>query len=192
MKKTLSVLIVLMIVSSVVFARRIDNPGVAVRTAVVKSGTTFKLYYKGTEQNDVKVSILDAGRNVVFSETLRKVGGFVRPYNFSNLPEGDYSIEIADKNGRHSEKVSYEIPNLEKLAHLRKVSGGEEKYLLTVSNKEANDLTVKIFDASNTMIYDHTEEIDSDFARVYNLERFSGRFTFEITDGNGVTKSLSY
>ena len=96
MKKTLSVLVVLMVISSVVFARRADNPGAAAGMAVVKNGTTFKLYYKGTQQMDVKVSILDATNKIVFTEVLRKVEGFVRPYNFSNLPEGD----IQDRNSR--------------------------------------------------------------------------------------------
>lgn len=191
MKKILSVLVMLMVISSVVFARRMDNPGTAFGMAVVKNGTTFKLYYKGTQQMDVKVSILDASDNVIFKEVLKKVEGFVRPYNFSNLPEGDYTIEIADKNGSKTERVSYQNGEVGKLAHLLKVSGSEGKYLLTVSNKEKDDLTVKIYDDSDNVIYNHTEEVKSDFAKVYNLERFSGKFTFEITDGKGITTSLS-
>jgi len=192
MKKTLSVLVVLMVVSSVVFARRMDNPGAAASMAVVKNGTTFKLYYKGTERMDVKVSILDAADKIVFTEVLKKVDGFVRPYNFSNLREGEYSIVIADKNGRQIEKVSYQKGKIERLAHLLKVSGSEGKYLLTVSNKEPGSISVKIYDAANNIIYNQKEEVNGDFARIYNLEKVSGQFTFEITDGNGVTKSLSY
>jgi len=192
MKKILSVLVVLMVVSSVVFARRMENPSTANGVAVVKSGTTFKLYYKSEQQSDVKVSILNSSNKVVFSEVLKKVGGFVRPYNFSNLPEGDYSIEIADKNGRQVERINYQNSSTEKLAHLLKISGSEGKYLLTLSNKEANDITVRIYDDSNNIIYNQTEEIDGDFAKLYNLEKFSGKFTFEITDGKGITKSLSY
>ena len=192
MKKILSVLVVLMVISSVVFARRMDNPGTATGIAVVKSGTTFKVYYKSEQQTDVKVSILDSSDKVVFTEVLKKVEGFVRPYNFSNLPEGDYSIEIADKNGRQVEKVNHQNGSVEKLAHLLRVSGSEGKYLLTVSNKEADDITVKIYDDSNNIIYSHTEEIKGDFAKLYNLEKFSGNFTFEITDRNGITKSLTY
>lgn len=192
MKKTLSVLVVLMVISSVVFARRADNPGAAAGMAVVKNGTTFKLYYKGTQQMDVKVSIFDATNKIVFTEVLRKVEGFVRPYNFSNLPEGVYSIEIADKDGRQVEKVNYQKGKIEKLAHLLRVSGDEEKYLLTVSNKGNDAITVKIFDDSNSIIYSHKEDIKGDFAKIYNLERFSGKFKFEITDEKGGTKSFGF
>jgi hypothetical protein len=192
MKKTLSVLVGLMIISGVAVARWTDNPGAVPGVAVVKSGTTYKLFYKGTAKMDVKVSILDASDNVVFTEILKKVEGFIRPYNFLNLPEGEYTIEIADKNGRQVESVSYQKGKLEKLAHLLKVSGTEGKYLLTVSNKDAGSIRVRIFDDSHNTIYDHQEEIKSDFAKIYNLEKVSGKFTFEITDEEGRTKSFGY
>ena len=192
MKKTLSVLVVLMIVSSVVFARRIDNPGLASRVAVMKDGTTFKLYYKGSQQTDVKVSIRDANNNELFSEVLKKVEGFVRPYNFSSLPEGKYSIQISDRAGRQIERITFEKEKVEKLAHLLKVSGSDSKYLLTVSNKEGEDITVRIYDESNNVIYNHREAAESDFAKVYDLGSHTGDFTFEVTDGKGISKSLSH
>ena len=192
MKKTLSVLVVLMIVSSVVFARRIDKPGSAPHVAVMKNGTTFKLYYKGSQQADVKVSIRDANNNELFSEVLKNVEGFVRPYNLSSLPEGEYSIQISDKSSRQIERITFEKTKIEKLAHLLKVSGSDSKYLLTVANKEGDDITVKIYDESNNVIYNHREEAKSDFAKVYNLGNRTGDFTFEVTDGKGISTSLSH
>jgi hypothetical protein len=187
MKKTLSVLAVLMVVSSVVFARRLDNPGATPSAAVVKFGTTFKLYYKGSQQADVKVSILDAGNRVVFSETIKDVDGFVRPYNFSHLPEGDYTIKISDKNGRMIEKINYRQEKSEAFAHLLKVAGTNAKYLLTVASKEQSDVTIRIYDDSNNVIYNKRETVSNDFAKIYNLEGIAGEFTFEVTDASGTT-----
>jgi hypothetical protein len=185
MKKTLSVLVVLMVVSSVVFARRLDNPGASSSATVVKIGSTFKLYYKGAEQADVKISILNGRNNVVFSETLKKVEGFVRPYNFSKLPEGEYTIQISDKFGRQIEKITYKQEKPEALAHLLKVAGSEAKYLLTVSSRGESDVTVRIYDNTNSVIYNKTEIVSSDFARIYNLEGIGGEFTFEVSDAKG-------
>ena len=187
MKKTLSVLLVLMVFSSVVFARRLDNPGATPSAAVVKTGSTFKLYYKGSQQADVKVSILDAGNHLVFSETIKDVEGFVRPYNFENLPEGDYTIKISDKNGRQIEKISYKQEKSEALSHLLKVAGTDAKYLLTVANRGESDVTVRIYDNANKMIYSQKEKVSSDFAKVYNLEGIGGEFIFEVTDETGTT-----
>ncbi|HEX6891636.1 MAG TPA: hypothetical protein VF141_13090, partial [Chryseolinea sp.] len=164
MKKTLSVLVVLMVISSVAFARRLDNPGTSSSAAVVKIGSTFKLYYKGAEQADVKVSIRDRGNHVVFSETLKNVDGFVRPYNFSKLPEGEYTIQVSDKFGNQIEKITYKQERDEALAHLLKVAGSEAKYLLTVSNRGENGVTIKIYDGANNVIYNETEITSSDFA----------------------------
>ena len=190
MKKTLSVFVVLMVVSSVVFARGIDKPSSTSNVAVVKNGTTFKLYYKASQHDDVKISIRDASDNVLFSETIKQVDGFVRPYNFSKLPDGEYIIQVANKSGRQVERITVAKDKTEKLAHLLKVSGADSKYLLTVSNKEGNDLTVRIFDSANNLIYNQKEEVTSDFAKVYNLEKIDGEFTFEVSDGNGISKSL--
>lgn len=118
MKKILSVLVMLMVISSVAFARRMDNPVAAAGVAVMKNGSTFKLFYKGAQHSDVKVSIVDARDHVVFSEVIKKVEGFMRPYNFSNLPEGNYTIEVSDKSGRYIEKISYNKGKVEKLANL--------------------------------------------------------------------------
>ena len=187
MKKTLSVLVVLMVFSSVVFARRLDNPAASPSAAVVKIGSTFKLYYKGSQQADVKISILNGSNQLVFSETLKKVEGFVRPYNFSKLPEGEYTIQISDKFGRQIEKITYKQEKDEALAHLLKVAGTEAKYLLTVNNRGDSDVTVRIYDNSNNVIYNKTEIMSSDFARIYNLEGIGAEFTFEVSDAKGTT-----
>jgi len=180
----------LVVISSVVFARA-DNPAAATRVAVVKEGTIFKLYYKAAEQMDVKVSINDAAGQTVFTEVFRRAAGFVRPYNFTNLPEGDYTMVIADQNGKQIESITYKRDKIEKLAHLTKVSGSE-KYVLTVPNREPGFIQVRIFDANNTIIYNQSEPVSGDFGKMYNLEKYSGTFSFEITDKEGITRTLNY
>ncbi len=192
MKKILSVLLVLMVISSVVFARRASNPGAAPGVAVIQNGTSVKLYYKGTEASNVKISILNAANEIVFREVIRDIDGFVRPYDVAELAEGEYTIEVSDKNGKHTEKVTIRRKTKEKLAHVYKVKGEEGRYLLTVSNKGSEDITVRIYDESNNVIYDQVEAVSTDFARIYNLKQYSGKFTFLITDSKGQSKTISY
>lgn len=192
MKKTFAFLTVVMIISSVVFARPNDDPGSASGVAVIKNGKTFKLYYKNAELSNVKISIRDASDKVVFTETLRNTTGFVRPYNFSTLEQGNYTMEISDKSGIHTESITIERePRTNKTARLFKVPGEDGKFMLTVANRSSNDITVRIFDSSNAMIYSGAESIEENFAKVYNLQQYSGKFTFEITDGKGNTETVS-
>lgn len=106
MKKTLSIFLVLLAVGTL-HARNSDRPVPSSNAAIMKQGSTFKVFYKGSKPVNVKVSIFDADHKLVFTETIRKIDGFARPYNFSNLPEGNYSIEVSDGHLREQEIVAY-------------------------------------------------------------------------------------
>jgi hypothetical protein len=191
MKKTLSILAALTIFSTSLFANNIDNPNAATGMAIMKNGTTVKLFYKGTKQADVKVSIYNAANTLVYSETIKNVDGFVRPYNFTNLEEGEYSIELHGENGRQVERVIYKLGKVEKLANVMHVTGESNKYILSVANKGQDVLTIKIYGDKGILLYSKTENVDGDFAQVYNLDKYKGNVTFEVSDSKGVTKSLS-
>jgi hypothetical protein len=191
MKKILSVLIMLGVTSSVVWAGSVEKPGATPHFAIVKEGATFKLIYKGAQPMDVKVHIRDEHNNIVFTEVLRRIDGFVRPYNFSKLPEGIYSIAISNQLGTQVESVQYDGSRQEALAHLTKVAGSE-KYVLTVPRRDSNGFTVRIYDSANRVIYDKEESSAGDFAKVYNLDELSGKFLLEVTHENGATKTFHY
>ena len=191
MKKTLSILAAITIFSTALFANNIDNPNAATGMAIMKNGTTVKLFYKGTKQADVKVSIYNAANTLVYSETIKNVDGFVRPYNFTNVEEGEYSIELLGENGRQVERVIYKLGKVEKLANVMHVTGEANKYILSVANKGQDVLTIKIYGDKGVLLYSKTEEVNGDFAQVYNLDKYNGGLTFEVSDSKGVTKSLS-
>lgn len=190
MKKTLSFLAALMMISSLILAA--DSPRSKPGTAVVKNGATYKLYYNGSQQMDVAISIRNADDQIVFREVLKHVDGFVRPYNFSDLSEGEYTIEIRDDNGLKIEKIRYEKAVDSKQARVLKLSGSENKYLLMISNKSAKAVKVRILDESDNVIYNQHETITGDFARIYNLNKHSGKGRFEITDGDGNSTYIGY
>jgi hypothetical protein len=194
MKKTVSLLAVLMVMSTLTFARRLDAPAAAAASgmAVMKTGSIFKVYYKGPKENTVKVMILNNDREVIYKEIVKNTAGFARPYNFSNLPEGEYTIEVNDESGTRIERVSYHTGAVQKLAHLSRLNGDAERFLLTVSNKESENLEIKIYNEDQTLVYSGNEKIKGDFAKIYNLEKITGKVSFEISDDKGVTKTLRY
>jgi hypothetical protein len=168
-----------------------NKPGAESGVAVVNNGTTLKLYYKGLSEGKVKVSIVNESGDIVFTETLRKTDGFVRPYNISTIPQGEYTVEVSDNNTSYSEKVVIGKQPKTELANLVRVSGEDGKYLLTIPAKEAKDISVRIF-SDDTMVYDEVEAISADFARIYNLKKVKGALTFEIRDGKGNSTVVSY
>ncbi len=190
MKTTLSILAALMLFSSTLLAGT-DRPEVVTGMAVMKQGSMVKLFYKGSKQADVKVSIYNASNKLVFAETIRKVDNFVRPYNFSNLEQGQYRIETVGEDGRQVERVNYTLEKVEKLANVLRVYGDKDKYMLTVSNKGTEVITVKIYNADGKLLYSQSESVTGDFARLYNLENYRDSVVFEVSDSKGITKMLS-
>jgi hypothetical protein len=187
MNKPLSLLAILLI-GGITFAKAYDNPSTSM--AVLKNGSTFKLFYKGMKQSDVKVLILNEENQIVFSEKIKNTDGFARPYNFSNLPEGLYSIQIKDNAGVRTETVNYHTKREEKAVHLLRLEG-TGRYVLSVPNKGKEDLSVTIFNDLNEVLYKSDEKISGDFARIYNLGNQTGNFRFVVTDGKGLTKSIT-
>lgn len=192
MRKYLTILVVLTVVYSAVSANEIDKPKTPVGMAVVKTGAIVKLYYRGLKPSDVRITIFNEKGEPVYKETIRHIESFVRPYNFSTLGEGDYTIELNGEEGKQLQKVSYHKERSKKLMNIIRVAGTEDKYMLRVSNRGTDKLQIKIYNRSNALIYDADESIDGDFAKIYDLGKTGSGFLFEITDKNGLTQTVTY
>ncbi|HEY3403865.1 MAG TPA: hypothetical protein VGK59_10790 [Ohtaekwangia sp.] len=192
MKKTLLILSLVLLVSSVGFARRLDNPESKSGVGIMKHGSTFTLYYKASQPSRVKVAIYDATGRLVFSEVIRKLDGFSRPYNFSQLAEGEYTIEVVDNEKRQIEKVNYAQGKVENLINISRVSGTDNKYLLTVPGKANDVVSVKIYGNNNQVLYSQQEAVRGDFAKVYNLSNVKSSVLFTVTDSKGNVKQVGY
>jgi hypothetical protein len=64
--------------------------------------------------------------------------------------------------------------------------------VLSLPGKASGEVSIRIFDANSALIYNKSEYIAGDFAKMYNLEKFEGRFMFEITDTSGNATTISY
>jgi hypothetical protein len=192
MKKISLILVMLVMIQSVVSANAIDHPSPTSGMAIMKIGSTVKVFYKGVKAGPVKIVILDENGKIVFTETFRKVENFIRPYNFSSLKEGNYTIELSDADGKQVEQVVYTKGGIQRLAHLARLVGATDKYILSLVNKGEDVIVVKVYDSSNAIIYNQQETISGDFAKIYNLKKVTGPVTFAITDKNGITTTLQY
>ena len=117
MKKILALVIVAIAVGQA-NATHVD-PKTPVGISVLKSGNICKLFYRAEQRGDVHVSIYDENGNTVFSEVIRKTDNFMRPYNFSTLPHGTYTIALSDGQRTRSEKVEHRILPRRRVASMR-------------------------------------------------------------------------
>lgn len=193
--KKIIVCILSVLCCTLVFANGTDDPSKAGSSVVVlnsNGSNMVKVFYKAPRLGNVKISILNDQHELIFSETLRKMDGFMRPYNFDALPEGAYTIQIEDVFGKQVEKLNYHSVKSEKFVRLVKLPGQEVKYALTGRSQKEDDIHVRIYDASNQLVFEENRKVVGEFGEVYNLKNLSGSFTIEVSDSHGVLKSLHY
>jgi hypothetical protein len=193
MKNTFLSLSALVLISNIAFANPTsDKPEAAPRMAVVSKGSTVKVFYRGETLNRVTVRIFNAEGKIVLQDNLGVLDNFVRPYNFSNLEEGAYTIELSDDSGKQIKQVSYNLgKSVEKSARLIKVASYDSKYLLMVPGEAHERLLIKVIDDYNRVVYEGVEELTGNFAKLYNMEKITDKFTIEIVDKNGISTIIN-
>jgi hypothetical protein len=157
--------------------------------AVVKSNaSSYKLIYKAELASNVRVEIINSANKLVFSETIRNSDGFVRPYNFGSLPEGEYTIRLDNGSNWLTEKVNYRQGEVQKLAHLVTLKDG--RYLLTVPGTGEDQLSIRIFGENGQTLYTATDKVNGNFGRLFNLQQVDGAVSIEVSGSSGASKTL--
>jgi hypothetical protein len=159
------------------------------RVAVVRNGEIFKVIYKSNDISKVKVTISDSEGGKIFSEELISTNGFIRPYNFSELPKGDYTVCVIDKVGEKTEKVCFR--NEPWAAHIAAVKGDRKKVIVAVPRRSAKDFSILIFDKNEELVYNETPQAEQEYAKVFNLKSLEDGATLHLVNhSTGEAKSF--
>ncbi len=183
----------LIAIAAVVTAVGKDEPGSQGLAVVpVKGSEVFKIIYKGESSSKVKLNIYNSSSEIVFSETMNGVNGFIRPLNFTGLQFGEYTVELTDASGKKVEKINYQPAKSESNVHVSKLVNEEGKFLVSVAKASSETITVKIFDEANNLLHMNTKQVAGDFAQLYTLKDFAGAVTFEVSDNTGSIKTVRF
>jgi hypothetical protein len=191
MKKHLSVWIAAL-VSACVFAGNTDEPVKPISTAVIrKSSAVFALIYTAPAPGRVRVSIVNERKQTVFSEAIPETDGFIRQYNFSSLPEGEYSFILECGGLKRIEKVSYRNdPPPVNMMVTRLVDSN--RFLVSGWKLGDNTVSVRIYGSNGELLHREFRKVKDSFARVYRIERYIGNLTFAVTNADGRSASFEF
>jgi hypothetical protein len=170
MKKTFLISSVLLLNSSVVlFGGVFKSPRSLPDLASTNQGEIFKVICEDHGSVDLQVLIYDSYGNELFSEKIAGMEGFIRPYDFSLLPEGKYRIDVIDGNGLYVEKVNYSNGEFLSLSPAPEAAKNDlgGKSLLT----SENEVTVNVYDTDHHLVYSDTEKVTGTFAKVYHIKK---------------------
>ncbi|SEF69768.1 hypothetical protein SAMN03080598_01039 [Algoriphagus boritolerans DSM 17298 = JCM 18970] len=104
------------------------------------------------------VKITDSENRLVLRDRITKTEAFAKRYDLNALPVGEYSVEVSDANGTLRTATFNTQVIVKPLVYSRVTAIGNNQYRLLVSNLEAKEVTLQIFDGINLI---HTELIDN-------------------------------
>ena len=189
MKAKLFLAAMIVLVSTAAFS---NGPGPRVAVVSQKSAGIFKVIYEGNESGKVKLTIFNQNSQVVFTETTPHSDGFMRKLNFEGMQPGEYTVEIADKDGKQSQKIVYVKKATLSNVQVSKIANGD-KYLLSIAGAGGQEeIMVRIYDGANNLVHTEYRTIDGNFGLVYNLTDVAGVPTFEIADNSGEVRTIHY
>ena len=184
--KTIGTAIILVFISIASFATHI--------TVRANKEGVFAIQYKNTEKGNVKVYILNSKNQEIFSESFQNVSSFTRPYNFTQLAEGEYTIIIEDKNGKQTEKINFTRNKLVSYVHVSRVPNKENKFWLNVANNGTETLNVNIYSENGTRLHEQSIEVTGTLSMVYDLTKVKNAkaIVFEVVDGNNQIHTTTF
>lgn len=194
MKLNVLLIAVLMAMGAGVAVAKEDPSNVRLAVVPVKGSEVFKVIYKGESTSRVRLTVYNAGAQVVFHEVHLATEGFIRPLNFEGLKAGEYTIELIEGTNKRSEKVTYSPSKgvaSSKAVHVSRVSEAEGKFLVSVANAGNEEITVRILDRFDNVLYSETRVVAGDFAQVYRVKASAG-VKFEISDASGLNKTSRF
>lgn len=181
--------LLLTIFSATAFANTNPSPISIVHSA----GNIYNVYYKSSEAEKVKISILDNNNELVFTERISK-GSFKRPYNFSNLAYGQYQVIIESANGISSKFINHGSATAKSVIKVSAVSKEEGKFAVRISNGGSQLATIRIYDNIKGLIFDKQVDVKGSFGQIFNVSKARSSedsiIMFEVSSNGKVETAL--
>jgi hypothetical protein len=188
MKRNVLLIAALFLMSVHISAVAEEDPRNAGLAVVAKGADVFKVIYKTEAVSRIKFNIYNASSQLVYSEVMNS-DGFIRPLKFTGLVPGEYTIEISDGSTKRTERVNYQPEKLssKKVIHVSKLTGDEEKFLVTLAKVSSEKVTINFYDSFERLVYSETRQVSGEFAQVYNIKR-KNVSSVEVVDEAGSKK----
>jgi len=154
---------------------------------------TFKLVMNNLI-GDVKLSLKGEKNQIIYERTLTNDGSLTKSFDMSLFSDGNYEIELIDDQKIQSFPI--EIKNDLLAIHLDEK---ETHFLPVVSQKnrlvsvnmlalEGEDLSVKIFNSADEVVYDETLRGKRNLGQIYDFSKtVDGKYTFQLVSSGRTT-----
>jgi uncharacterized protein YfaP (DUF2135 family) len=155
-------------------------------TVKESKNSVFKVQYVSEQKGTVGVTILDKKNEIVFSEEITSTGSFIRPYNFSNLAEGEYTIVLKDENGEQRQTINYSTSKTNAFAHVTAVPNQDAKFWLNIVTNGEQKMHVRIYSLKGDLLHEQSEVVAGSYSKIFNVSQLNQpSVVFEVSNDNG-------
>jgi hypothetical protein len=143
----------------------------------------YKLIYPVRNAGIVYVKIYDQQGQQVFSDRIRNKNGFMKPYDFSNMPDGNYKFMIKSDGGKIITDVVHKLHE-DDLNIALGDTGEKDAYRLVVTGVKKDPVYVNIYDYKDQLVFEDIVKVGKNFSRVYSFPENAKDLTFVVTQND--------
>ena len=135
----------------------------------------YNLLFESAENKTVNVRVLDTNHKVLSNKRITKTDGFLQPIDFSNLPTGNYFIEITGQDGKVTEAVKHQVSTVD-AADIRVTTvNNARKVAFATSMTESAPLNLYFYDEKGEIVYRETLGANELNKKLYDLSSIEGK-----------------
>ena len=158
---------------------------------VTELDSHYKLVYPVKKTEQVRIRIYDSENHLLLSEKVENQEGFMKSYDFSNLSDGIYTINIQSPSGIVSKEVYHKYQRNDIDFSVER-DPDNKSFRLVVRGVKKDPVFVDIMDDANVKIFEDTIDVGKSFSRTY---RFKGKvpenISFRVSSADhSVTKEV--
>jgi len=143
----------------------------------------YKLVYPVRSAGIVYVKIYDQDNQLVFSDRIKNKDGFMRPYDFSNLPDGNYKFMIQSDGGQIVTDIVHKLHQYDLDISVADTAD-KDAYQLLVTGVKKDPVYVSIYDKKDHLVYEDVVNVGKNFTRIYAFPELADDLTFVVTQNN--------
>lgn len=176
MTKFRSTMVALIIVMGAAFASAKGVSGDSeVKVLAGSKAGVYNLLFESAENKTVNVRVLDTNHKVLSNKRITKTDGFLQPIDFSNLPTGNYFIEITGQDGKVTEAVKHQVSTVD-AADIRVTTvNNARKVAFATSMTESAPLNLYFYDEKGEIVYRETLGANELNKKLYDLSSIEGK-----------------
>ncbi|WP_424584566.1 hypothetical protein [Tunicatimonas sp.] len=136
--------------------------------------------------------IKDQNGHTLYRETLTGEEAYMKKYDFSRLPNGEYVVEVRTANGTTQEAFSLTEGTTQAVYFKPAIKVEPQKVSVVFKNQINSPVSLKLYDQDGRVLFEERVASQEKFAKGLNLSKLSrGQYSLAILGDNYVyTKSI--